>query len=234
MNDSDLSPQRAARLRRAQTLARKINLLLDTIRTESGQPFDYPAIRDAAQKEAGYYISRTRWSLLKSGKEQVVPDKALVAIARVFDVDPQYLLQDIGDMPQQVEVKLEQVRAKRRAEVRNFATRVLGPVDPEALCAIAKILDEDTWPRPLAGAVTTAARRKPVTNRRTYDPTNKEQVFATLRREILAARLKVTLDEQLNRETSPTVKPLGKMKLPAKSAHKAFLAWHVPGPLYQA
>jgi hypothetical protein len=117
-------------------------------------------------------------------------------------------------MPQQVEVKLEQVRAKRRAEVRNFATRVLGPVDPEALSAIAKILDEDTWPRPLAGAVTTAARRKPVTNRRTYDPTNKDQVFATLRREILAARLKVTLDEQLNRETSPTVKALAGMKLP--------------------
>lgn len=34
-----------------------------------------------------------------------------------------------------------------------------------------------------------------MTDRRTYDPTRKEQVFATLRREILAARLKVTLDE---------------------------------------
>lgn len=46
------------------------------------------------------------------------------------------------------------------------------------------------------------------------DPTRKEQVFATLRREILAARLKVTLDEQLNRETSPTVRALAQMKLP--------------------
>lgn len=43
----------------------------------------------------------------------------------------------------------------------------------------------------------------------------KEQVFRKLRREILAARLKVTLDEQLNRETSPTVKRLSEMKLPA-------------------
>lgn len=41
----------------------------------SGRPFDYPVIRDGAQK-AGYYISRTRWSLLKHGKEQVVPDDA--------------------------------------------------------------------------------------------------------------------------------------------------------------
>lgn len=46
------------------------------------------------------------------------------------------------------------------------------------------------------------------------DPSRKEQVFATLRREILAARLKVTLDEQLNRKTSPTVKALAQMKLP--------------------
>ncbi|AOT04706.1 hypothetical protein [Arthrobacter sp. U41] len=53
-----------------------------------------------------------------------------------------------------------------------------------------------------------------VSERTTYDPTNKDQVFATLRREILAARLKVTLDEQLNRETSPTVKALAGMKLP--------------------
>lgn len=35
-------------------------------------------------------------------------------------------------------------------------------------------------------------RRQPATDRRTYDPTRNEQVFATLRREILAARLNVT------------------------------------------
>lgn len=46
------------------------------------------------------------------------------------------------------------------------------------------------------------------------DRARKEQVFKKLRREILAARLKVTLDEQLNRETSPTVKRLSEMKLP--------------------
>lgn len=53
-----------------------------------------------------------------------------------------------------------------------------------------------------------------VTKRRTYNPSHKDEVFATLRREILAARLKVTLDEQLNRETSTTVKALAGMKLP--------------------
>lgn len=46
------------------------------------------------------------------------------------------------------------------------------------------------------------------------DPERRDQVLRTLRREILAARLKVTLDEQLNRETSPTVKRRARMKLP--------------------
>lgn len=49
---------------------------------------------------------------------------------------------------------------------------------------------------------------------RTYGLSRKDQVFDTLRREILAARLKVTLDEQLGRKTSPTVKRLAKTKLP--------------------
>lgn len=54
---------------------------------------------------------------------------------------------------------------------------------------------------------------------RKYKPTRKEQVFDTLRREILAARLKVTLDEQLNRPTSVTVKRLAMMKLPPMVKH---------------
>jgi hypothetical protein len=49
---------------------------------------------------------------------------------------------------------------------------------------------------------------------RNYNPAHKAQVFDTLRREILAARLKVTLDEQLHRDTSTTVKRLAQMKLP--------------------
>ncbi|MGW6174344.1 hypothetical protein ACWF5H_12680 [Arthrobacter sp. NPDC055138] len=53
-----------------------------------------------------------------------------------------------------------------------------------------------------------------VAHSRTGGPTNKERVFETLRREILAARLKVTLDEELDRQTSPTVKRLARMKLP--------------------
>lgn len=51
-------------------------------------------------------------------------------------------------------------------------------------------------------------------SRRRYNPAHKDEVFDTLRREILAARLRVTLDEQLNRETPVEVKKLSRMKLP--------------------
>lgn len=141
LNDLDLPPGGTAGIRRTETLARKINLLLDVIMAPNGKPFDYAGIRDGAREKAGYYISRTRWSLLKHGKEQVVPEETLIALAKVFDVDPEYLLQEDGKLPERVEAELELIRSLRRSEVRNFAARALGPVDPEALIAIAKILD---------------------------------------------------------------------------------------------
>jgi hypothetical protein len=142
VEDFEIPSDRAAGVKRAETLARKLKLLLDTIPSESGKPFDYPAMSAAAQEKFDYYISRTRWSLLKSGKEQVVPDDCLRAIAGVFGVDPDYLLYDDGPVPEQVDAELTLLRSLRRAEVRNFAARALGPVDPEGLRAIAKILDE--------------------------------------------------------------------------------------------
>jgi hypothetical protein len=42
----------------------------------------------------------------------------------------------------------------------------------------------------------------------------KRDLFTRLRRAILAARLKVTLDEELERETTPTQLALARMRLP--------------------
>ncbi|MGM7777436.1 hypothetical protein ACSVHC_15655 [Arthrobacter sp. KNU-44] len=129
------------KLRRAQILARKINLLLDAIVDQGGRPYDYPAIEAAAEK-TGYFISRTRWSMLKNGQLQVVPDACLCAIATVLGVDPEYLLREDAKLPPQVEVMLPQVRIKRLYEVRDFATKALGRLDPEGLRAITTILDQ--------------------------------------------------------------------------------------------
>lgn len=132
-------------LRRAQVLARKINLLLDSRADESGQPYDYSAI-EAGAIRVGAFISRTRWSMLKNGQVQVVPDECLRAIAEVFDVDSEYLLHENAELPAEVEAMLPQLRLKRLSEVRAFADRALGPVDPEGLRAITEILDQATRP----------------------------------------------------------------------------------------
>lgn len=129
------------KLRQAQILDRKINLLLDAIVDEAGRTYDYPAVEAAAEK-TGYSISRTRWSRLKNGQFQVVPDECLRAIATVFGVDPEYLLREDAKLPAQVEVMLPQVRMKRLSEVRDFATKALDRLDPEGLSAMRKILDQ--------------------------------------------------------------------------------------------
>lgn len=52
------------------------------------------------------------------------------------------------------------------------------------------------------------------TTKTRYDGKTKAEMFHILRREILAARLKVTLDKQLGRLTSDTVRRLAAMDLP--------------------
>jgi hypothetical protein len=133
-------------LRRAEILPGKINLLLDVIMSDSGKPFDFPGVRDSAKALTGYELSRTRWSMLKNSHEQVVPEKTLCAIAAVFDVNPEYLLQMDGALPDHVAAKLELIRNLRLSDVLNFAGRTLGPVDPEGFRviadAIAKMVNE--------------------------------------------------------------------------------------------
>jgi hypothetical protein len=50
-----------------------------------------------------------------------------------------------------------------------------------------------------------------------YAGEGKAEMFDILRREILAARLKVTLDRELNRPTSDSVRRLATMKLPPEN-----------------
>lgn len=129
------------KLRRARILAGKVNLLLDAIPDGSGRPLNYRAI-EVGTKEFGYYVSRTRWSLLKNGQLQEVPDECLHAVAAVFGVNSEYLLNEDAPLPPEVEAIVPHIRVDRRADVRDVAVRALGPVDPERLRAIGKILDE--------------------------------------------------------------------------------------------
>jgi hypothetical protein len=131
------------RRRSAEILADKINLLLDTLHTDAGDPYDFTTIQQGL-KDRGVAISRTKWHYLKTADPRVRPDdKLLQALGEVFGVDPRYLVQEDGPLPQQVEQELATVRALRRAEVRNFAARALGQIDPEGLQAILDVIEKN-------------------------------------------------------------------------------------------
>jgi hypothetical protein len=141
VDEVDLSAESGSCCRLAETLARKVELLLDTIMAESGKPFDYPAVRDRAQ-EFGFYVSRERWDLLTAGKEQTLPEELLRALAAVFGVNSEYLLHEDGPLSERVESELILLRSMRRAGVRNFHACPGGQIDAATLREIARILDE--------------------------------------------------------------------------------------------
>ena len=80
-------------------------------------------------------------------------------------------------------------------------------------------LDVPGVPGAGAGAVPSGGRAAP-----------KDRIFDTLRREILAARLKTTLDGQLHRQTSRTVERLAQMQLPPIPNPRWTSAGSRPGP----
>lgn len=131
---------RAAALRE---LAQKLTLLIDTIATEKGQEFTYPDVK-AALEARGHKLSRTSWHFMLTGTGRLPSNNDLLrAIADVFGVDNEYLVQGNLEVPARITAQLEAVKKMRVARVRQFATRTLGDMSPEALAAIEKILDED-------------------------------------------------------------------------------------------
>jgi hypothetical protein len=131
---------RAAALRE---LAQKLTLLIDTIATEKGQEFTYPDVK-AALEARGHKLSRTSWHFMLTGTGRLPSNNDLLrAIADVFGVDNEYLVQGNLEVPARITAQLEAVKKMRVARVRQFATRTLGDMSPEALAAIEMILDED-------------------------------------------------------------------------------------------
>lgn len=96
-------------------------------------------------------------------------------------------------------------------EIRQLIAECRGALARDKLAANRRDEEQDSS----ATGENEAMQRSLAGNATRADPARTKQVFATLRREILAARLKVTLDNQLGRGTSPTVKRLSQMKLPS-------------------
>jgi hypothetical protein len=138
---AELSPQ--------AELARRLNLLLDVVVAERGQPVTF---REVQQKlaEKGIRLSRARWFYMKDGTGRLVSDPALLgALCDIFNVDPDYLTgSDASDLPERIDTQLEFVKSLRAARVKTFAARTLGDVSPETLRAITEYLNKDISRRP--------------------------------------------------------------------------------------
>ncbi len=138
---AELSPQ--------AELARRLNLLLDVVVAERGQPVTF---REVQQKlaEKGVKLSRARWFYMKDGTGRLVSDPTLLgALCDIFNVDPAYLMgSDAADLPERIDSQLEFVKSLRAARVKTFAARTLGDVSPETLRAITEYLNKDISHRP--------------------------------------------------------------------------------------
>lgn len=130
------------RLAKAETLARKVNLLLDVVVAEGGKPYEFSDIQ-AGVRQHGYELSRTRWWRIRSGESlEVVPTEALVALAKFFEIDPVYLTDETGELPERIERELQLLKKMRRNQLKNIAARTLGDIDIKTLDAINALLDE--------------------------------------------------------------------------------------------
>ncbi|WP_246256101.1 hypothetical protein [Pseudarthrobacter oxydans] len=130
------------RLAKAETLARKVNLLLDVVVAEGGKPYEFSDIQ-AGVRQHGYELSRTRWWRIRSGESlEVVPTEALVALAKFFEIDPVYLTDETGELPERIERELQLLKKMRRNQLKNIAARTLGDIDVKTLDAINALLDE--------------------------------------------------------------------------------------------
>lgn len=125
-------------------LARRLNLLLDVVIAERGRPMTFLELQQKLD-DRGVKLSRARWSYMKDGTDRLVSDpELLTAISEVFGVAPAYLLGDEeSGLPEQIDSRLEFLKALRAAKVKTFAARLLGEVSPETLRAITEFLNND-------------------------------------------------------------------------------------------
>lgn len=130
-------------------LARRLNLLLDVVVAERGQPVTFREVQEKLQ-EKGIKLSRARWFYMKDGTGRLVSDPALLrALCEIFNVDPAYLSSgDAADLPERIDSQLAFVKSLRAARVKTFAARTLGDVSPETLRAITEYLNKDISRRP--------------------------------------------------------------------------------------
>lgn len=123
-------------------LARKLNLLLDLYEAGGAETLTYPEI-SRHMSLRGTPLSRSRWAYMRSGDSSMATDAALLRnLAEFFGADPDFLLDDTGEIPRLVEAQLELLRTLRETRVRNFAARQLQGISPETLEKLRQVIDD--------------------------------------------------------------------------------------------
>lgn len=123
-----------------EVLASKLRLLLDIVHAKDAPSFTYEEVRDGLA-EQGFTLGKIRWHRLLAGSADNRWDaELLTALAYFFDVDPNYLLQRSGPVPERVEAELRLIEALRISQVEHFAARVLGEVNVDAVRAVTHAL----------------------------------------------------------------------------------------------
>lgn len=116
--------------------------MLDVVVAEGGKPYEFADIQ-AGVRQHGYELSRTRWWRIRTGETpETVPAEALVALAKFFEIDPVYLTDETGELPERIEKELQLLRSMRRNKLKNIAARTLGDIDAKTLDAITALLDD--------------------------------------------------------------------------------------------
>lgn len=124
-------------------LSRKLELLLDVVVAEGGEPYKVSDIQEALAAQ-GVSLSRARWFYMREASGPLVKDRKLLsALANFFGVPEDYLTDSGSEIPQRVEAQLKLLKSMRAAEVKSFAVRALGELSPESIEAITKVLDEE-------------------------------------------------------------------------------------------
>lgn len=134
---------------RRDSVARKLSLLVENIPDEHGKPYKYPAVREGL-RELGVDLTRVRWHRVRIASADAAPDEELLkSLARFFDIDERYLLEDDPQRDERIEAELRLYRMIRAKAVTMLAFRSKGrDLSPEALRELASTLEKyvDTPP----------------------------------------------------------------------------------------
>ena len=125
-----------------ETLARRLELLLDVVRIENGRRATYNEV-EAFLAQRDLRLSRARWQYMLAADRNSVTDPVLLtAIAEFFQVPASYLTEQDGDLPERVQSQLELLQTVRENKIRVYMARMLGEVNPDRLQELNRLLGD--------------------------------------------------------------------------------------------